>query len=257
MTSNNAVALIPTTHEMQVYETMAKQAHESKLYCGMGDMYKLKMIMLKARELNVAPMTAIDGGIHIINGKTEIAARLMGAMIFRAGHSISIEKEDGEQCILKGMRSNGTIQTASFSIEEAKQAGLIKPNSGWTKYPKDMLYARALSRLARRLFPDVIGTGYVEGEIHDKDVQPVAVQNASEISILQDEQTIEEALEKEDEILKNFLSQFDRDEAKNWGEYVSQIKNKLNLSISKIVEKYNEDPAKATEKFQLWIGKRT
>jgi hypothetical protein len=75
------------------------------------------------------------------------------------------------------------------------------------------------------------------------------------LSLLQDESTIEEAVQKEEEILKNFLSQFDRDEAKNWAEYFNQIKTKLNLPISKIVEKYNEDPSKATEKFQLWLGK--
>jgi hypothetical protein len=35
------------------------------------------------------------------------------------------------------------------------------------KYPEDMLYNRALSRLARRLFADVIGTSYIEGEIRE------------------------------------------------------------------------------------------
>jgi len=256
MVASQQVSLIPNDHEMMVYDTMAKQAVASKLYRGIGDEFAIKMIMLRARELNIAPMTALDGGIHIIQGRTEISARLMGAMIFRAGHSITVEKEDGEQCVIKGLRSSGGIQYASFTIEEAKQAGLVKPGGGWTKYPKDMLYARALSRLARRLFPDVIGTGYVEGEIREKDIQPCVQEADMEIPLFPDGPTIEQAVEKEQDLLKNFLAQFDKDEARGWAEYICQLKEKLNLSVQHIVDKYNEDPTKAMEKFQQWSAKQ-
>ena len=50
-------------------------------------------------------------------------------------------------------------------MEEAKRAGLVKQSTPWVTFPRDMLYARALSRLARQLFPDIIGNCYVEGEI--------------------------------------------------------------------------------------------
>lgn len=48
---------------------------------------------------------------------------------------------------------------------------MIKPGGVWAKYPEDMIYARALSRLARRLFADVIGTAYVEGEIREEKLE--------------------------------------------------------------------------------------
>ena len=57
--------------------------------------------------------------------------------------------------------------SASYRIEEAQKAGLIKAGSGWMKNPQDMLFARAISRLARRIAPDIIGGCYVEGEIQD------------------------------------------------------------------------------------------
>jgi len=69
-------------------------------------------------------------------------------------------------CILHGKRAdNGDTWTESFSIQEAKSAGLYRQGGPWSKFPKDMLFARALSRLARQLFPDVIKGVYVEGEI--------------------------------------------------------------------------------------------
>lgn len=239
-------SLIPTDHEMIVYDTMAKQAAESKLYRTIGDVFAIKMIMLRARELNVAPMTALDGGIHIINGRTEISARLMGAMIFRAGHSITTIKTDSTECVLKGTRSDGSSQTASFTIEEAKQAGLIKDGGGWKKYPQDMLYARALSRLARRIFPDVIGTGYVEGEIKEKPIHPM---DQSQDIVLEVEE------ESDEELLKNFLSKFDKDEARGWADYIHQLRQKLNLTIRQIVNKYESSPEEATKNFQTWMEK--
>lgn len=249
------IGLIPTEHEMMVYDTMSKQADESKLYKGIGSQFAIKMIMLKARELNIPPMTALDGGIHIINGKTEISARLMAGMIFRAGHSVTVKKSDSDQCVLEGIRANGISQIASFTIEEAKQAGLVKPGGGWQKYPQDMLYARALSRLARRLFPDVIGTGYVEGEIRENHNKSM-VENETEICTLEASEKNEQILPSQENTLIEFLSRFDKEEAKGWADYIGQIKAKMGISVQSIIDKYNEDPAKATEKFQTWIKKQ-
>ncbi len=60
---------IPSTHEMMVFTTMAKQAVESKMYRGIGEQAGVMMIMLAAREMGISPMMAINGGLNIIQGK--------------------------------------------------------------------------------------------------------------------------------------------------------------------------------------------
>ena len=43
-----------------------------------------------------------------------------------------------------------------ITMEDAKRAGLLGKTS-WQRYPEDMLFARALSRGARRFCPDALG----------------------------------------------------------------------------------------------------
>jgi hypothetical protein len=95
-----------------------------------------------------------------------MSARMMNSRIREKKHSITKDrKSDDEICILHGKRAdNGDTWTESFSIQDAQKAGLDK-NLVWRNFARDMLFARALSRLARQLFPDVIGNVYVEGEI--------------------------------------------------------------------------------------------
>jgi hypothetical protein len=164
--------LLPNVHEFQMFQTIAKNAQASGLYKGVGEESKIFMILLAARELGVSPMLALNGGIWNIQGKIEISARLMNSLIRRAGHSLEIKECNNKICILKGKRAdNGDTAEASFTIEEAQLAGLANRDV-WKKYTQDMLYARAMSRLARRLFSDVIGTAYVEGEIRDSVEKP-------------------------------------------------------------------------------------
>jgi hypothetical protein len=105
--------------------------------------------------------------MYFVNGKVELSANAMNYMIRSKGHSITKDaKSTPLVCILHGKRiDNGDTWVASFSIDEAKRAGIYK--NTWEKYPEDMLFARALTRLARQLFPDVIKGCYVEGEIRD------------------------------------------------------------------------------------------
>ncbi len=149
-----------------MFQTIAKHAQASGLYAGVGGESKIFMIMLAARELGISPMLALNGGIWNIQGKIEVSARLMNGMIRRGGHDLEITGDD-TYCKIIGKRADtGKTHEEVFTIEMAAKAGLSGSNV-WKKYPADMLYNRCMSRLARRLFPDVIGTAYVEGEVRE------------------------------------------------------------------------------------------
>jgi len=140
-------------------------------------------IVETAKSLGVDPRLALGGGLYFVRGKVEMSARLMNALIRSKKHSITRDRRsDNTICILHGKRSdNGDQWSESFSVEEAKKAGLFRPNTPWINFTRDMLFARALSRLARQLFPDIIGNCYVEGEISlDPNIKGFSYQNEQE-----------------------------------------------------------------------------
>jgi len=239
--------LVPREHEMMVYNTMAKQAVESKFYRNFGDASAVMTIMLSARELGISPMAALNGGLNIIQGKVEISARMMNALIRRAGHSIKTVKCTETECEIVGKRNDTEDEeSASFSIEDAKQAGLVKSGGGWSKYPSDMLYARTLSRLARRLFPDVIGCAYVEGEISGES-PPNKVQPRKE-----------ESIEIEVEAFPtDFIEKFEKDDQMFMQEYIKLVHEKRDISYQEIIGKHNEDEADFMEKFEKWKAQQS
>lgn len=242
---------IPTEHEIMVYHTMAEQAINSKMY---GNNFKDKsavmMVMLSARELGIPPMQALNGGINMIQGKVEISARMMSALIRKAGHKIKVQECTANQCVLYGTRCDtGETQSASFSVAEAQLAGLVKPGGGWVKWPKDMCFARALSRLARQLFSDVIGIGYVEGEISSMEAKP----DVEEVIV--EEIQHDEPKEDENEFLQNFLNLFDKEDKHFAMEYLKAVQKQFNYSVIDAVKVLMVDEKALFEKFNKWKNK--
>lgn len=158
--------LIPKKEEIDIYTEIAKHAKDSKFFDKVGGIGGILTLMLYARELGISPMSALFGGLNNIMGKIEISPRMMNTMIRKAGHKLEILQNDDTICKIKGIRHDtGEDYIATFNMDDARRAGLIRSGSGWEKYPSDMLFARCISRLARKLFADVIATSYVEGEI--------------------------------------------------------------------------------------------
>ena len=54
-------------------------------------------------------------------------------------------------------RRNGLEHSERFTMADANRAGLVKPDSGWTKYPANMLRWRTVGYCIDVLFPDVTG----------------------------------------------------------------------------------------------------
>jgi len=157
--------IIPSSVDLKMVESLAEHAVKSRYFTKLGGMGGVVSIMLFAKEIGLPPMQALFGGMHDVLGKIEVAPVTMNALIRRAGHKIKVVEHTDKECTLEGIRSDtGDTMTVSYTMDDARRAQLVKAGSGWEKYPKDMLWARAISRLCRRLFPDVIGPMYVTGE---------------------------------------------------------------------------------------------
>lgn len=125
---------------------------------------------LMGHELGWGVMTSLQL-IHVVEGKPEVSAEGMVALIRRAGHSVT-GTVSPEAAAVQGRRGdNGDEMAYTFTQEDAKRADLAG-KTNWRRYPSSMLWARAVSQLARMLFPDVLlGVSYVHGEISGADFE--------------------------------------------------------------------------------------
>lgn len=152
------------TTEIQEIKGLCEILMTTKHYASIGQTGIFSIIQ-KCKYMNIDPLEGLNGGMYFVNGKVEMSSILMCAQIRNKGHSITCSENTDQVCILKGTRKdNGDTWTVSFTMEHAKRAGLLGKDP-WKKYPDIMLYCRALSKLARQLFPDVIGNCYIQGEI--------------------------------------------------------------------------------------------
>lgn len=237
-----AISGPPTQHELAVYQTMAANAEKSNMYNHLGDHHAIMTVMLIARELGIPPMAAINKGINCIQGNLEISARILTALIRKAGHRLNIIESNDQVCIIEGIRRDtGERLKTSYSVEEAKKAGIARPNSGWSKNPKDMCFARAASRLARQLFSDIITMGYIEGEISERisDERPQDIQITPQI-------------EDENTIIIQFLEQFDKEDQDEWKNYINTVSEKYEWTKRYVIEIFQQDLDGTVKKFNTW-----
>lgn len=165
-----SIALTPPDDEMKMMSYMSRKAFESKFYEDFGGESAVFTIMLLAKELDIPPMQALSGGIWNIRGKVEMSARMMNMKIRKAGHRIEVVECTRNTCTLKGVRVDPVtkkeeVYPLTFTIKDADAAGYLKKGGSWLNVPDDMLYKTCVTKIARRLFPDVIGNCYMEGEI--------------------------------------------------------------------------------------------
>ena len=126
---------------------------------------------------------------HVIEGTASLRPESMLGLVRQAGHSVTVEVHpDG--AVAHGTRADtGDEHSASFTMVDAEAAGLAGKKN-WKQYQDAMLTWRAVAKLCRVLFPDVVlGAGYVpeelgadvtgdgelvEAEVVDDDLVPVA-----------------------------------------------------------------------------------
>jgi hypothetical protein len=133
--------------------------------------------ILAGRELGLAPIEAMSN-LYIVNGKVALQAKAIGALIKKnAKYDFKVEKLDESECIIAFYQIDGgsnkvELGKSTFTIKDAAKAGIVNKDV-WKNYPKNMLYARALTNGARWYAADAF-CGYTVEEVEDIDVKKVA-----------------------------------------------------------------------------------
>lgn len=111
--------------------------------------------IIAGREIGIAPMEAMTG-IHVIKGKITVGANVMAAAVKNSGkYNYKVIEHTAQKCIIHFFEGKEKIGESEFTIQNAKDAEVHGPT--WRKYPKNMLFARAMSNGVKWYCPDVFG----------------------------------------------------------------------------------------------------
>jgi hypothetical protein len=112
------------------------------------------------KELGLEPFFSMTN-IHIIQGNPTLGAGAIAAKVKGSGkYDYTVVRQDDDGCHLDFYERLGDkrakIGESIFTVDDAKRAGLTS-NPTWTKFPRNMLFARAMSNGARWFTPDIFG----------------------------------------------------------------------------------------------------
>lgn len=128
--------------------------------------------MLTGHEIGIGPMQALSE-ISVINGRPCMSAKLMRALVQRAGHDLWFETKSNTKVTICGRRADwpeDRVAKVTWTMDDAKAAGL-SGGQNYRKYPRAMLAARATGEICRDNFADVLGgIGYTPEELSDGDL---------------------------------------------------------------------------------------
>lgn len=144
---------------------------------GRGIVANIHLVLMKGHDLGLKPMQSL-GQINVIEGKAEVGALLMVALIRKSGacESWRLVHSDDRSAVYSTKRAGDSEPTEfEYTIEEADQMGLLdkgksdwaKENNQWKKQPRTMLRRRCQSMLAREVYPDVVNGMYDHDEISE------------------------------------------------------------------------------------------
>lgn len=169
--------ILPAPYERQLdprsmseAQALASNMFASRLFSAYGNAPAVLSTVMLGRELGLPAMAALRG-VHIIEGRHALSAQTMVALILKSGlaayfRPVRISETSATYITLRKGEGNEPFEL-THTIEMATTAGLVKPNSNWVKVPTDMLCSRASSRLARLIYPDIVGGLYTPDELSE------------------------------------------------------------------------------------------
>lgn len=129
---------------------------------GLGESTEQNFLaIIKGVELGMSPTEALES-VYVINGKTALYSNAMLGLVMRSGMVSDIQETvegEGDEMVATCSVLRANIESrfiSTFTVADAKRAGLWGKKGPWTSYPQRMLKQRARAYALRDAFPDVL-----------------------------------------------------------------------------------------------------
>ena len=135
--------------------TIGETFHKSGMFSDIKSAQQAVVKIMAGAEMGISPFAAMSG-IHIIQGKPTIGAGLMAARVKGFGkYDYRVLEHSEKICSIEYFEKSPTgsksLGTSTFTIEDARKAG----TKNIDRFPKNMLFARAMSNGVKWYTPDI------------------------------------------------------------------------------------------------------
>lgn len=143
----NEIQIMPVNDIM----TMAKTFVESGMFADTKQAAQAFVKIQAGQEVGLAPFAAMSG-INIIMGKPTFGAGVIASCVKGSNkYDFKVKELTDKICSIDFFQGKELIGNSTFTIEDAKK----QATKNLDKFPKNMLYARAISNGQKWFCPDV------------------------------------------------------------------------------------------------------
>ena len=124
-------------------------------------------IFLAGRQIGLNMMQSFVN-IHFIRGRIVVGATVIAAQIMNSPlcEDWKIIESTDSRATIETKRRGRDVERVSFTIDEARQLGLANRDQ-YQKQPANMLYHRCVTKLGRRVYPEIVTGVYTPDESED------------------------------------------------------------------------------------------
>jgi hypothetical protein len=153
---------------------IAKMFAESGMFTDVKGAAQALVKIQAGAEMGIPPFASMSG-VHIIKGKPTVGAGLMASRVKASGkYDYRVLEQTETICKIEFFQLEGkkkdTLGVSEFTLKDAEKAG----TQNLSKFPRNMLFARAMSNGVKWYCPDVFsGPVYVPEEMETIDTSHV------------------------------------------------------------------------------------
>jgi len=167
MSDKELMSYEPLKEPMAIGEVFA----QSGLFPDVKSQAQACVKILAGKELGLTPFQSM-ASIYIVSGRLALTSGAMSSLIKKSNrYDYVVTKLDETECQIdffdmSQKEERLKIGTSTFTAKDAAKSGLANKDT-FKAYPRNMLFARALSNGARFYCPDAICGYYEESELRD------------------------------------------------------------------------------------------